>query len=227
MKKITLIVLSLFCLSLIVTLFLNNNLANASIEKQVDTKLALIKGKINKEVELKTELAMSSNPYDYIKDNKDFESIVALGNNALPILQEKIEKSPNDGLQEYILAIAIEKISKTDLKKNSSTEWNSAKSFEKNWKQYLKAIPLKVNEISSSSKEINEKINGLIELGTPAIPFIAEEIVKGKEDIFPALKELIKDDGELKVARDVSITKELFSQKNSIFEGLRSYVNEQ
>lgn len=185
MKKLSFIIVALFSMSFIITLFVNNQFASASIDEQVDTNLAAIQEEISKEVALKSELAMSSNPYDYIKDNKDFVSIVALGNNALPVLQNKIEQSLNNGLQEYILAIAIETISKTNLKNDPSTEWNSAKLFGEKWKRFLKDVPLKVDEISKSSKSTNDKINELIELGTPAIPFIADKVEEGKEDLFP------------------------------------------
>lgn len=227
MKKFPLAIAALFCLSFIITFAFNNQFASASIVKQIDASMAVIQEKLNKEVELKSELAMSSNPYDYIKDNKEFESIVALGNDALPVLQNKIEQSPNDGLQEYILAIAMEKISKTNLKSDSSTEWNSAKLFGEKWKKFLKEIPSKVNEISESSKESNDKINELLKLGTPAIPFIADKVEEGKEDLLPALEELTKDDKELKLEGDASSKKELISKNKEKFEKLKKYVNEQ
>lgn len=227
MKKLPVTIVALFCMSFIITLFVNNPFASASIEKQVDTNLAAIQEKINKEIELKSELAMSSNPYDYIKDNKDFESIVALGNNALPVLQNKIDQSPNNGFQEYFLAIAIEQISKTNLKNDSSTEWNTAKLFGEKWKEFLKDVPSKVDEIAKSSKASNDKINELLKLGTPAIPFIADKVEEGKEDLFPALEELIKDDKELKLEGDASNKKELISNNKSKFEKLKKYVSEQ
>lgn len=65
---------------------------------------------------MSTPPSFSSSPYTYIKDSKDFENIVALGNPALPILKKMLDESNNNGLIEYIYAIAIEKISKVDIR---------------------------------------------------------------------------------------------------------------
>ncbi|MGG3182532.1 hypothetical protein ABEQ41_30380 [Priestia megaterium] len=147
--------------------------------------------------------------------------------NALPVLQNKIDQSANDGLQEYILSIAIETISKTNLKNDTSTEWNSAKVFGQKWKQFLKEVPSKVDEISESAKASQDKINELLQLGTPAIPFIADKMEEGKEDLFPALEELTKNNKELKLEGDTSNKKELISNNKAKFENLKKYVSEQ
>ncbi|MDO3410384.1 hypothetical protein QWJ34_11480 [Saccharibacillus sp. CPCC 101409] len=222
MKKISFVVLGLFCLSFILTSVFNKQSANTALAEQVDTNMVAIQETINKEVELRSEIAMSSNPYDYIKDNEDFENIVSLGNDALPVLQSKIQQSPNDGLQEYILAIAIEEISKTDLKKNPSTEWISAKDFEGEWKNFLKEIPSKVDIISKSSEASSDKVNGLLELGTPAIPFIIDKVEEGNKDLLPALEVLTKEDGNLKMNSSLS-TEELVKSKEK-YKNLRNYV---
>ena len=61
------------------------------------------------------QLSASSNPYEYIQNNKNFNDLVNLGTDALPVIAEKIMNSNDDGLKEYILAIAAEKIAKIDL----------------------------------------------------------------------------------------------------------------
>lgn len=233
MKKILLLILGLFCLSFIVVGIFNKQSASASIAEQVDSNMLAIQNKIDKEVELRTEFAMSSNPYDYIKDNQDFESIVALGNDALPVIQSKIAQSPNDGLQEYILAIAIEEITKTNLKNDPSTEWISAKDFEGNWKGFLREIPSKVDEISKSSEASSHKVDELLELGTPAIPFIIDKVEEGNKDLLPALQALIVDGGNITensfLSEEASSlnTEESLSKAKEKYKNLREYVLEQ
>lgn len=86
MKKIA-IGMGLFAASFAVTMIFNQS-ANASVEKQLETNLVSINAKLAKEIENRTELAKSSNPYDYIKDSAEFENIVNLGEEVLPVLEK-------------------------------------------------------------------------------------------------------------------------------------------
>ncbi|MDH7524471.1 MAG: hypothetical protein QHH10_04070 [Peptococcaceae bacterium] len=52
----------------------------------------------------------SSNPYDYLKDSKAFDELVAMGNPALEYMFDSFAKSHEDGLKEYIMASACAKI---------------------------------------------------------------------------------------------------------------------
>ena len=48
----------------------------------------------------------SSNPYDYIIGSKDYEDIIMLGDDAFRYMLKSLETSQEDGLKEYIMAIA-------------------------------------------------------------------------------------------------------------------------
>lgn len=70
----------------------------------------------------------SSNPYDYIKDSRDFAELVALGNPALEYMFDSFVRNNEDGLKEYIMASACAKImGNFDEQKgigiNSGREW--------------------------------------------------------------------------------------------------------
>jgi len=52
----------------------------------------------------------SSNPYDYIKNSKAFDELVAMGNPALEYMFDSFAKSNEDGLKEYVMASACAKI---------------------------------------------------------------------------------------------------------------------
>ena len=111
-----------------------------------------------------TEIPMSSNPYTYIENNKYYDAIVEIGPKAVPILIKDIKNSENNGLREYILAIAVEKIAQVDLKKvnnitsiDYSKTWSNAKVFTEKWIQYLHSIPNEVNNITQDSTKTDEE----------------------------------------------------------------------
>ena len=49
---------------------------------------------------------MSSNPYDYIKEDKNYDDILQLGNDAFQYMLKSLENSRENGLNEYIMAMA-------------------------------------------------------------------------------------------------------------------------
>lgn len=75
--------------------------------------------------------AFSSNPYDYINHNKkDFEDIVSLGDDGLKYLIKKFESSKENGLKEYVMAIACSKI----LEENpESKNWSTGREWYNNY----------------------------------------------------------------------------------------------
>lgn len=108
----------------------------------------------------------------------------------MPILVDRINQSKEDGLREYILAIATEEIAKVDLKKDTN-EWDSVKAFTKVWKTHLNQIPTNVNDIVASNESNEKKVQKLALLGTPAIPFIMDKIEQGNTELFPSLDQLL------------------------------------
>lgn len=178
----------LFVSSFFIVFIISSNIkVNASIEDQIHKNIMNIQQSISNT--LSTKPSFSSSPYTYIKDSKDFENIVALGNPALPVLKKMLDESNNNGLIEYIYAIAIEKISKVDIREE--TNWDNAKDFSQKYTTHLKKIPDQVDEISKEKISLDEKNEKLKKLGTPAIPYIADKIEDGDKDLFPALDYLI------------------------------------
>lgn len=82
-------------------------------------------------------VALSSNPYDYIKDresNEDYKYIISQGEKALNYMLKRFEKSNNNGLEEYIMAIACSEI----LEENSSDkDWATGKEWYKKYQKNL------------------------------------------------------------------------------------------
>lgn len=75
-----------------------------------------IDGKLNNITNPKDyTISLSSNPYDYIKgvdSNKDYQYIVMQGEESLNYMLNKFANSDNNGLEEYIMAIACSEILK-------------------------------------------------------------------------------------------------------------------
>lgn len=170
---------------LIVFTALQANHARAEVKDQIISHMNALQKNIIALPEMNPKLAASSNPYDYVKDNKEYQNIVALGNAAIPALTELLNDTPENGLTEYIYAIALEQISKTDLK--AETGWSTAKQFAKKWNVHLSQIPEKVSQIVNSDDSNAEKIQRLNKLGTPAIPFILKSIDAGHSNLVPSL----------------------------------------
>lgn len=159
-------------------------------------------------VSLNPQLANSSNPYNYTKNNQVFQKIVSYGYEALPMIEETIKSDQKYGLNKYILAIAAEEIAKVDLKKGEYP-WLNAEEFTRSWTLHLQDVPNKVQEIQKSELSVNEKNEKLIQLGIAVIPFIYEDVKNGKIDFSPALYTLLSKNQE---------TPMLISNKNSFWK---------
>lgn len=80
-----------------------------------------------------SKVALSSNPYDYIKgvdSREDYKYIVSGGEKSLNYMLNKFAKGNENGLEEYIMAIACSEI----LKENpSSKNWATGREWYENY----------------------------------------------------------------------------------------------
>ncbi len=169
----------------------------------------------------------SSNPYDYIKNNDYYKQLVKMGPDALPLLEDSIVQSKSNGLNEYILAIAIEDIAKVNLKTYEGKKfgWETARGFVTEWDKHLKNIPETVKSIQSSSASKKDKIDALVQLGVPAVPFITDSIEQGNQECAGALAVLLKDNTKVSFStNDLPNSKEWVQKNKSQFAQLRAYV---
>ena len=86
----------------------------------------VIDEKINTIVNKPGIVQLSSNPYDYIKEDKNYDDILKLGNDAFRYMLKRLENSQENGLHEYIMAMAC-----SDMLGEDST--NKAWSTGKGW----------------------------------------------------------------------------------------------
>lgn len=120
MKKY--IIISLFLIGIITCLifYITKEKTSREMKEEIKENLNNI---------LKTNNGTSSNPYDYI-DNNYFNNIINMGIDAVPILiniYENNEVSKN-GLDAYIIALAIQKIT------NCNLSYSTAEEFFELWK---------------------------------------------------------------------------------------------
>lgn len=96
--------------------------------RTVEDILSDLDASINENVEENPMLGLSSNPYDYTKGNKYFDELVEKGVYGVPVMLNALKKSQYDGLTEYLIAIAVEEATGTELKETAYT-WEDAKGF--------------------------------------------------------------------------------------------------
>lgn len=167
-----------------------------------------------------------SNPYAFVRNSKDYDNLVGLGSAALPVIERKIVESEDSGLREYLLAIAAEDIAKVDLK-GDDYRWSKGKEWPREWRKHLKSVPARVKRIVASGESNAVKVEEIIELGTPAIPFVLDEIEQGNTVIIPALDELLK--GNKKVTfkpKEIKEPKQWVKANKAKFEDLRAMVEQ-
>ena len=216
------LLIGMFALGFAVTSSLYAVRANASVEKQINQNLNSLAEQLQTEVTNKTELAMSSNPYDYIKNSEEYANIVNLGTDAVPILEKKIDESEGSGLFDYIFSVAIEEITKVNLKEEESTAWDTGDKFSEKWKAKLKTLPEEVEKIANSELTEEEKITSLKKLGLPAVPFIIDQLEAGKTELFPAVQSLVPD-SQTKSLKMTDIVQWAKENKDK-FDDLKEYV---
>lgn len=164
------IVLSIAVIAGSIVLFSRPSQVEAQAASTINDLVEKMNSKTNiagKYLENGMPLGMSSNPYDYIKDNEAFDKIIALGMSALPELV-RIQKDNDkyNSFERYLIAIAIETITKTDLKVYEEFAWDRADVFAEKWAKFEKeaatAVPAIVND-----KKLNdhEKMTKLAKYG--------------------------------------------------------------
>lgn len=114
--QIILILMSIMCV--IILIGLTGCSLQVDLGNKIDSELDSIVNSSKK--------ALSSNPYDYIKDSKEYKNIVAQGEKGIKEILAKFEDSKEDGLKEYIMAAAASEIlgeNPKDKNWKSGREW--------------------------------------------------------------------------------------------------------
>lgn len=178
MKKVVVAML-LICLVCVGTL---TTKVLASDEYIVNSNVNAMMSEINTMIDNKDTAMESSNPYDYIQ-NDYFNNIVERGIGALPVLTSELDSSSENGLKEYILAIAIEEITETNMNEDTVNAWSNGKEWAEEWNRYLRNIPEKVEYVVNDTvNSFEEKKQELQSLGLMSLPYIKDVIDEGNTE---------------------------------------------
>lgn len=117
---------------------------------------------------------LSSNAYDYLDDNPAFDEIVAMGYDVLPGLQEHLATTTTAGLGDYLVCVAIETITRCDLKQFEIFAWADSRTFKEQWDRYLREVPSLVKDIIECDLCARVQGSEIAKLGAPAVPYVVE-----------------------------------------------------
>ncbi|WP_418792159.1 DUF5412 family protein [Phosphitispora sp. TUW77] len=162
-----------------------NTTNQLSFGKTVDMKLNAIRN----------QQSFSSNPYDFIKNNSDYADIVDLGQPALDYMLSRFEQTADNGLKEYVMAIACSEI----LGENpDQKDWSSGREwYEKHLLktgnpvqggQSIEMEDLLVDEISSPNQEYTIKMYAKLSEAGEGIPYAFTTVIEGKEEIIKDIR---------------------------------------
>ena len=117
---IILILMSIMCI--IILIGLTGCSLQIDLGSRIDSELdSIVKS---------SKQALSSNPYDYIKDSKEYKNIVSQGEKGIKEILAKFEASNENGLKEYIMAAACAEILGEDIEKKT---WSSGREWYNNY----------------------------------------------------------------------------------------------
>ena len=163
-----------FCtivLSIVLIFIFKDNLTKKSFAREVDEIYTGMDKYIENEVKINSSLAMSSNPYDYIKNNPYYDKIVSMGVKVLPELERHLQIE-GEGLDGYISALAIEEIFDRSVSSIKNNAWENGKEFESLWLVVKNDIEDDITGIITCGNTTDEIINQLNKYGTLAAPFL-------------------------------------------------------
>lgn len=120
--QIILILMSIMCVLILIGL--TGCSLQVDLGNRIDSELdSIVKS---------SKQALSSNPYDYIKDSKEYKNIVSQGEKGIKEILVKFESSNEDGLKEYIMAAACSEILGENPKEKT---WKTGREWYNNYIQ--------------------------------------------------------------------------------------------
>ena len=158
-------------------LFLSVNISATATNGQgaiVREYVSRVNQEIANKIKANPELALSSNPYDYVKGNSAYKKLVDSGVTSVPALVNIIDSSSENGLTEYVCAMAAEEILQVNTKTvvNENYTWSNAKNWSRQIKKFANDVESNVNYISNKSLSEIEKKKMYDDLGILAVPYL-------------------------------------------------------
>lgn len=181
-----------------------NNEVKYSLAEEVDDVLS----SFDEEASLEGAKMYSSNPYDY-KESKYYKQLVGLGIDAVPILSEKLCKNEVTGLNQYLVGLAIQDITETDLAEATGDTWISGEELAVVWKEFIKGAPEQIEQILNAKETVDVKIEKLQSYGV-----FGKTAVKKMETETPG--DMLAVDPEYKFSEKEKKKLEQYTNENDI-----------
>lgn len=108
-----------------------DNVSEAEMRASVQQDIAQVMEDIDTASQRDPGIGMSSNPHDYVGISPAFERLVARGEPALDAIAAEIRESDENGLREYLLAIAGQRIQGD----TGSSMWSTGKQWAEKFLQ--------------------------------------------------------------------------------------------
>lgn len=114
----------------------------------------------NEEVSLEGAKMYSSNPYDY-KESNYYKQLVGFGMDAVPLMSEKICSGEITGLNQYLVGLAIQDITQTDIAQAVGEGWVSGEQLADVWEKFIQTAPENIEEILETEESADSQIEKL------------------------------------------------------------------
>ena len=166
--------IGIVCIVVVCILIWNVNQSAKTVEAESISEIIMEMSDIVKEkIENNPTVKFSSNPYDYIENNEAYDKLIQKGVGAVSEMLSYMETSGEDGLNDYLIAIAVEEILECNLKETDYA-WEDADSFLNQWGKMLKNREKIVKDAMEHAKTENEIIKELQPYGLVAMETVEE-----------------------------------------------------
>ncbi len=124
-----------------------------SLATEIDKKVK----NFENEIYLDNERWFSSNPYDF-KDTTYYKDLLSYGLEGVSILEEKFTNGETGGMCQYLVGLAIQDVTETDLAGATGEVWMSGEDMSNVWENFVKAMPENLAKIVESEKSPQTKL---------------------------------------------------------------------
>lgn len=148
----------------------------AATLKTINTNMDTLMAELEKEMTNNPELTLIGSPIRLIEESQAYKKIIELGLSGVKPLYDKLYDSRDAGLYEYILALAIEDITKEDFVYNTDYGWKNSLEFRLSYETKVNTVEANVERILNTEFLTNEeKTLALEEQGIFAVSFLMME----------------------------------------------------
>lgn len=142
----------------------------------INTNMNYLMIELEKEMTANPALGLMGSPIKIIEESEAYQEIINLGLEGVKPLYDKLYESREAGLYEYILALAIEDITKEEFIYNKDYGWKNSLEFRLSYETKVNNAQVNVERILNNEDLTDEeKTTKLKEQGIFAVSFLMDE----------------------------------------------------